>query len=67
MSVMAVYSWREIPLEREILKNHKGDGIGNEAWYWRLWEEIEWKALVEKIAPQRLERKETDEDLGKKN
>lgn len=36
----------EISLEKEILKNHKGDKKGNEAWYWRLWKEIEWKALV---------------------
>lgn len=50
MSSMAVYSWREIPLEREILKNHKGDKTGNEAWFYRLLEEMEWKALVGKIA-----------------
>lgn len=60
MSSMAVYSWREILLEREILKNHKGDKTGNEAWFCRLLEEMEWKAFVGKIALQRKSREKRD-------
>lgn len=43
----------------EILTN-KGAKIGNAAWYWRLWEEIRWQVLVEKIVLQRKTREKRD-------